>query len=134
MTVIKKSPILCSMDGMSPKLVLATHELEWRNSVSGFRGHLAKVVRYSIKPNGISCELSLHLGVPTISSKAEPNLSWLSRLSPKLFKTVASLCVHCKLSCYSSNEKKVAQSHRSAKKQGIVLFRAILLTIFHKLC
>ncbi len=31
----KTSLLLCSMDGMWPKLVLTTHEQEWRNPVSG---------------------------------------------------------------------------------------------------
>ncbi len=34
---MKTSLLLCSMDGMRPKLVLIEHEREWSNPVSGLR-------------------------------------------------------------------------------------------------
>ncbi len=36
--------MLCPVDGMCPKLVLTTHEREWRNPVSELRGIFSALI------------------------------------------------------------------------------------------
>jgi hypothetical protein len=96
-TVIKTSLLLCSMKRMWPKLVLATHEQEWRNPVSGLCTKCHKDIpvglvghrspnseKDSIKSSFKNWFIAVSLEISPVDSQISFDKNWFSRFKSEI--------------------------------------------------